>query len=154
MAPAPRRNPFTGLRRCGPQRKLTYNAQWMHLNQAEVNNRTSIHSLWLCSTFQAYLALFTLQQMMMCKILILRGALITPNANFDQFLNFLIHLGTAHFDLFVHFNTFLFRFDHLLHDITPLEEARPLLFMPRQNIRLNDWDDLESKKTQVLVVEN
>jgi len=141
MARAPARNPITGLRRRGAQRKHTYSARWMHLNHAEVCNRITIHSLWLRCTFEAYSSFNTLLRMMMCKLLIMGGVLHPPTANFSQLLNFCIHLGTMHFDLFVDFITFWFRFDQLLHDITPLEESRSLQFMPPQNIRLDDWDD-------------
>ena len=145
MVRAPARNPITGLCRRGAQRKHTYNSRWMHLEHAEVCNRTAIQTLWIQCDIEAYLGISTIMRMMMWKILILQGVFQSSNANFEQLLNFLIHLGVVHFDLFVSYITFWFRFDHLLHDIPLVEESQALMFMPRRNIRLDDWDDMDSK---------
>lgn len=142
MTRAPARHPLTGCRRRGPKRKHTNNSRWMHLCHAEVSNRAKIQRAWLRHGFEANLAAQALQQLIIIKIILLQNIIITPaNANVNTIVDFLIHLGGQDFDQYVDVVLFWFRLDHLLHDISPLEESRALLFAPRRDLDLSSWDD-------------
>lgn len=91
------------------------------------------------------MSFFLFEQVMLVKIMVDRGILQLVNANAGQQLDFLVHLAMSHADMFAEYALFWFRLDHLLYDITIVEESTSLLFKQAQNLRLDSWDDHKSR---------
>ena len=104
-------------------------------------DRAKMQFQWLKSTFDTQLSLEFLQNIMLAKVLIIQGVVQPAHPNAHQILNALLYSQIQNVDINASNSFFWFRMDHLLHDITPLEESQSLLFMPARNIRLNHWDD-------------
>jgi hypothetical protein len=68
-------------------------------------------------------------------------ALNSTDPAIDIIIDFLVHMKTNEYNLYLLCVEVLQQVDHLEHDITPFEESRTLIFSPHRNIRLDDWDD-------------
>ena len=59
----------------------------------------------------------------------------------NMIINIVLLLKGYDFERCISKSIFWCQLDHLLHDISPQEEAIPLTCMPRRLIQLSDWND-------------
>ena len=80
-------------------------------------------------------------RMVLLAVKVVLLALNSTDPAIDIIIDFLVHMKTNEYNLYLLCVEVLQQVDHLEHDITPFEESRTLIFSPRRNIRLDDWDD-------------
>lgn len=141
MARAPSRRALNGARRRGTLRRNTSNSRWMHLSHEEVGIRHKLQKSWLKSIVNAYANEALMQQLIVLKFILVARIINPPNLNAGIIVDFLLHLTAMGYNSYGTIVAAWYRFDHLMHDITPLEESQSLLLKPAQNIRLDSWDD-------------
>jgi len=79
--------------------------------------------------------------MVLLAVKVVLLALNSTDPAIDIIIDFLVHMKTNEYNLYLLCVEVLQQVDHLEHDITPFEESRTLIFSPHRNIRLDDWDD-------------
>ena len=116
----------------------------MWLSHAEVGNCAMLQKAWLQNLFDTHPAAQELHQFLIAKILISQN-IIQLSDDAKYIVNMIIHvvllLKGHDFERCVSKSIFWFWLDHLLHDISPQEEAIPLTYMPCRLIQLSDWNN-------------
>ena len=136
-----KRRRLNGARRRKAMRKVAANERWMHLPAANVSVRATLQTCWRWSQIAcAYSTMMTVLS------LVAQGQ-ANMNANMDaDAINALVAnaaLVTASFASFMHM---WMQMDHILHDITPEEEAQPMSYTAAKHPRIDDLSDPQGKK--------
>ena len=131
-----------GLRRHTPA------SRWMHLDHMQVGDMHRIQIEWLKFALLALVTGDFLKKLILLKTFIhaamVRDPILQQHlTQVHNTISFLIVGVAMKYSSYISCVIAWFHLDHALHDITPLEEARALNFLPHRNIRLADWDDAQ-----------
>ena len=124
MPPAPKRRRLNGARHRQPKRNVTSNARWMHLSHAEVGFQSTLQTGIAVQSLGCYIMIYLLQRLIIFRTLLDRNIAWPTCPDALELINRSIGLYRYHLNTYFNYMNRSFLLDHLLHDITPLEETR------------------------------
>ena len=140
MARRAARRQSNGLRRRKALRDVTKNERWLHLAAGAVSARSTLHSVWRQTLTVCSYSSFLLSFSMTVETLL--GGNHNDMAVIHQFVETMSLFHTSFMSLLEIWTTM----DHLLHDITPEEESRPLQFTRHKMLQIDDLSDPQAHK--------
>lgn len=140
MARRAKRRLSNGLRRRKALRDAPANERWLHLGAGAISTRSTLHHAWrqtsLVCSYSSFLLTFAM------TVETLAGGNPTDMAVIHQ----AIDLFSTNLLTYMSLLEIWTIMDHILHDITPEEEAQPTQYTRHKALQIDDLTDPEAHK--------